>query len=258
MAAQPLTQPLQIFLLLAVCGVVLVVAALRIFAMYIEGTVSPLELTIYIVLTLAALAGTMGYWGTAAGYLLAVAFLGLCLGIPMLQRLADQRLGARLLREDLEECQRLLRFDPLNAAAHSRLGDIFLRMGHQDQAIDKYEQAAALAPKDKAMQRRLQRVIEMKRRQEVPSRFCPRCRTENPSTAVYCRECATPLNAWAELSHSLRRITPVQGLKWGAIVGGAGLLLTGAGILLPRTAAVLVALSLGVAAVLYLHTRPLR
>jgi len=44
----------------------------------------------------------------------------------------------------------------------------------------------------------------------------------------------------------------------GAIVGGAGVLLASAGFILPRTAAILVAVSLGLAAVVYLGVRPLR
>jgi len=258
MGAEAVTETLQLLLLLMVCTVLLLVAGLRVLAMYGEGSLSLAEIAIYGVLVVAAMGGTLGRWGTWSGGLLGIAFVALCLGVPMVRRIADRRLAAQLLREDIAECHRLLRFDPKNAAAHSRLGDVYARQGDLDAAVAEYQVAAELSPKDKIVQQALQRAIERKRRREVPSRFCPRCRTENPRGAIHCRECGTALNAWAELRHGLRQISPTQGLVWAAVVAGACLLLAAAGVILPRTATMLVGLSLALATALYLCVRPLR
>ena len=256
MGPVPLMHPLQFLLLLLVCIVLMAVAGLRLVAMYSEGTISLLEVTIYAVLVLAALGSLLARWGTLWSVLYGLAFVALCLGPPLLQRIADRRLGERLLHEDLAECHRILQFDPQNAAAYSRLGDIYLRLGDLDTAVAQYQWAAQLSPQDKIVQQALQRAIERKRRADVPSRFCPRCRTENPSTAVYCRQCQTALSGWAELRHGLQQMTPAQWLKWTAVVAGLCLVLASAGVILPRTAAVLVGVFLAFAGALYLYIRP--
>jgi ribosomal protein L40E len=249
--------PFQALLMCAVCTLLMAVAGLRLLAMYTEGTVSLIEITIYAMLVLAALGGTLYRWGTVPGVLLGLAFVGLCLGLPVFQRIADQRLADRLVREDVAECHRILRFDPNNAAAYMRLGDICLRVGDLDTAVAVYQRAVELAPRDNAMRQALGLAIERKRRQDVHSRFCPQCRTENPSRATYCRQCGTTLNVWAEIRQGLGQITPTQVLIGAGVVAGACLLLACAGVILPRTAAILVGISLILAAALHLAVRPL-
>jgi ribosomal protein L40E len=133
-----------------------------------------------------------------------------------------------------------------------------MRLGDLNTATAAYQRAIELSPKDKLVQQALQRAIARKRQQDVDSKFCPRCRVENPRRAVYCRNCRTTLTAWAELREGLQQITPGLGLKWGAIVAGACLLLASAGLMLPRTAAMLVGASLALSATLYLYVRALR
>ncbi|MFQ6131033.1 MAG: tetratricopeptide repeat protein [Armatimonadota bacterium] len=218
---------LYLFLPYLLCLLLMAYPAFRIVSLYIEGGISTLALALSLASLLALMAGIGRTWGSPAGVALLLLFVLLCVGLPALNAVAERRLWRRLTEEDIEQCLRALRFDPKNVHAHSRLGDIYLRLRRYDEAIECYHQATRLAPKDHKEKRKLQYAVDRKRRAEVQSVFCPRCRTENAGHAVHCRECGTPLSAKRELLDLLHTARATGLIKWTACVSGV-LMLVGA------------------------------
>ena len=49
---------------------------------------------------------------------------------------------------------------------------------------------------------------------------CPKCQSENPDTAKFCSECATPLQPSKDIGVTKTLITPTEGLQKGSTVAG--------------------------------------
>lgn len=216
-----------LFLPYLMCLLLMAYPAFRVVGLYLEGGISAPALVLMLGALLAFMVGIGRTWGTPAGVLLLLLFFLVCVGIPALNTLAENRLRRKMLHEDIGKCQRVLRFDPKNVYAHSRLGDIYLSLRQYDEAIRYYHEATRLAPKDQKEKRKLQLAIERKRRAEVESVFCRRCRTENARDAAYCRECSFPLSGKREILDALRSGMGTDILKWTAVGSGA-LLVVGA------------------------------
>jgi len=246
------TSPL-LFLPYLLCLVLMAYPAFRIISLYLDGEITTLALVLMLGSLLALMAGIGRTWGSPTGGLLLLLLVLLCIGIPALNALAERRLGQKLLDEDIEKCQQALRFDPSNVYAHSRLGDIHLSLRQYDEAIQWYYEATRLAPNDQQEKRKLQYAIERKRRAEVQSVFCPRCRAENASHAEYCRECSFPLSAKREIMDALRGGMGHDLLKWIAI--GSGILLVVGAVMRPVPLSVVggAGLVLACVALLYLY-----
>jgi tetratricopeptide (TPR) repeat protein len=191
--------------ILLVCLLIASYPAIRLFGFWVEGMISLGELIFYGSVIVVLIGGIIYTWGQPAGWLLSLAFIGLCAAVPLLNTMSEKRLRRQLLAEDIAACQRILSFDPKNKDAHFRLGQAFEALKQLDEAINEYQQILAVAPRDVSAQRRINAIIEARRRAAVNSRFCPRCDAENPPDAIYCRYCQTPLaagHAWLDVVRS--------------------------------------------------------
>lgn len=102
----------------------------------------------------------------------------------------DKRI-LRMMEEDIEKYQQMIAFDPKNAAAHSYLGETYLKLGKYDEAIESFETVIGLLPeRSEKEQYKLRTAIEAKARQEVPMIRCNHCRAEILESSRVCSACS--------------------------------------------------------------------
>jgi ribosomal protein L40E len=247
-----------VFLPLVICLLLMAYPVVRLVGVFIERAISLAELLIALIVLVGLMGGLVQAWGTSWAWLFAGAFLSVCTGVPVLNRMAEKRLQKRMDSEDFRICLRVLQLDPKNPAAHSRLGDIHLAHGRLDEAIAAYEQATALAPTDDREKWKLNRAIEAKRRSVVHSAFCPRCDAENAPTATHCRKCGTVLSGVREMWGHVRSGLGLDMLKWTALASGGAMLFALVLADVPVTVIVVCGLVLVGTGMSYLYLRVLR
>lgn len=229
--------------------------AYRIVTMWLMREASAGEAVAALVILLAFLAGIVTTWGQATSMALLGLFALLCAVIWFAGRQHDKRRLDRFFREDLEAAQRALARDPDNAAAHMRLGELYARRGDWDTAIEHYEQAARLVPRDSEARLALANAIERKRRETLKSLICFACGTENGSTAAYCRECGALISERNRLIGILTESAFAKTLPW---IGFSALLVAVSGTFLeaiPPTVTILAYLLLFATVLCYVCPR---
>ncbi len=215
---------------LVACLLIAAYPAVRLVGFWLEGVISLGELIFYLTVILLFVGGIAYTWGQPASLLLGLLFLSLCAAVPLLNRLTEKRMRRHFDEEDMATFRRILTFDPGNVEAHLRLGGIHEGLKQYDQALAEYQQVLSVAPKDATARRRINAIIEARRRAAVNSRFCPRCDAENPPTGRYCRRCRTPLATRHALLDMLRSEAGKDIAKWTAVASAA--LLIGLAILM--------------------------
>jgi tetratricopeptide (TPR) repeat protein len=203
---------------LFVCGVILAVAALRLLYLYLEREIDGFELAVSLCVLFSFAIGIFLYWRSHVKWLLSAMFATLCIAVVLLGRRQERQLARRLRQDDFDRCYRLLQFDPRNASAHARLGDLFMQEGHVDQAMASYQNAVALAPRESEARARLQRAIETKQRMITDGVDCPRCGARSVRGSPYCVQCRFPLSARHEFWDALRTPETLRYSQIGAVI----------------------------------------
>ncbi len=199
---------------LAVVLLFLGIIASAIVGKLIEGEFSPIEGVLLVALPLSSLVLAMIYWGNL---FVVVISCSLCVGVIVLwalHRIGEERIKRFLLEQDIERYKATIRRDPKNAAAHSLLGDIYLRMKRYNEAIKEFEEALKLDPMSQSDRYKLRLAMEKKREAELKGISCPRCHTINSRMRARCQQCGYELNrsialdfvAWLVEPQSLKRI----------------------------------------------------
>lgn len=180
----------------------------------IEGEFSPIEGIVLIVLPLASLMLSLIYW---SNIVMVIISCSLCFGIIVLwvlHQINEERLRRSLLEQEIERYKATIRRDPKNAAAHSMLGDVYLRIKRYDDAIRELEEALKLDPMSQSDRYKLRLAMEKKREIELKGVACPRCHAINSRLRAQCQQCGYELNrsiaidfvAWLAEPQSLKRI----------------------------------------------------
>lgn len=106
-----------------------------------------------------------------------------------LSRRRAQQAVERLAQQNIEECRRLLQFDPRNGAAYLRLAEIYENLGQYDQAIEALHTAIQMDLADAGAEFRLNRLLQKKRLEERGLVLCPHCGEEQPRGSRICASC---------------------------------------------------------------------
>ncbi len=202
---------------IAAFGLLMALPVLKLISLYAERVLSTGELAVGLVTITVFAAGLVASWGTALHWLLWCLLLVVSSAVVVLDRASRRKLRELLDEQDVESYQRALQFDAGNVDAHSRLGDVYLRRGQVDHAIAEYRAAVGLAPRDVREKRKLQKAIELKRRREARSVWCPKCRAENTPGAAYCAQCGFPLSFKRDLLDMLSSAETTRLASWAAL-----------------------------------------
>lgn len=131
---------------LAVLLLFLGIVASAIVGRLVEGELSATEGVIVILLPIVSLVLALIWWKNSLIVLLSCS---LCLGVVMLwvlHHISEQRIRRWLDEQEIERYKATIKSDPKNAAAHSMLGDVYLRLKRYDEAIKEFEEALKLDP----------------------------------------------------------------------------------------------------------------
>ncbi|MFA4015584.1 MAG: hypothetical protein RUDDFDWM_000674 [Candidatus Fervidibacterota bacterium] len=199
---------------LAVLLLFLGIVASAIVGKLVEGELSPTEGTVLILLPIASLVLAIIWW---KNILIVLLSCSLCLGVVVLwalHHISEQRIRRWLDEQEIERYKATIRSDPKNAAAHSMLGDVYLRLKRYDEAIREFEEALKLDPLSQSDRYKLRLAKEKKLEAELKGIACPRCHNINPRIAARCQKCNYELNrsfavdfiSWIAQPDSLRRV----------------------------------------------------
>jgi tetratricopeptide (TPR) repeat protein len=199
---------------LAVLLLFLGIVASAIVGRLVEGELSATEGVIVILLPIVSLVLALIWWKNSLIVLLSCS---LCLGVVMLwvlHHISEQRIRRWLDEQEIERYKATIKSDPKNAAAHSMLGDVYLRLKRYDEAIKEFEEALKLDPLSQSDRYKLRLAKEKKLEAELRGVACPRCHNINPRIAARCQKCDYELNrsfaidfvAWITQPDSLKRV----------------------------------------------------
>jgi len=179
---------------LVLCGLAAGLPLLMILnAWLVDKTLGPVEG----ILCVAGVFLVLGLVAVTRGTIWSVILLGVLIGgcalLPALSRWSNRRGLAALDQEDIEKYERTLAFDPKNAAAHSFLGQIYLRQGRYEEAIHHLERAVELDPKSSKDRWHLEKAVQAQAEKDEAFVVCRECSTRNPAGATACAHCEAPL-----------------------------------------------------------------
>ena len=106
----------------------------RVLSMWLDKSVESHEALIYLSTLVFLLLGIITTWGTPLGVLLLIALLVGCLGLPLLNRLADRAALRRMEDADIQQFSATLKEQPKNTYLRERLARLFLGRRQYDLA----------------------------------------------------------------------------------------------------------------------------
>ena len=160
-----------------------------IFSMLLNNTASATEAGVYFIVYTGFIGGMLATWGTALSWLMLTLLLLLSISYPWLLGASERRAMWKMDLEDLAECDAFIRRAPTIVDNYDRAITICRRRGEYARAIQYAEAYLAAVGEDFKMQRRLEQLKRMLRRQTLGSKICPVCDTENTPGAAECIRC---------------------------------------------------------------------
>lgn len=195
----------------------------RVVCMWLDRTIEAHEAVLYLGTLLMLFLGIIAAWGTPIGWLLLFALVALCLGLPLLNRIADKMALRRLEDEDIRTFTEALQAQPKNTYYRERLAKIMLARKQYEPALAQVDMALAVMPKDRNLERLRERVDTERRRVVERLKVCPKCVTENHQEASMCSKCGFLFVDPSDVMRLLWTPAALQAAKWG----GVGLLALG-------------------------------
>ena len=230
----------------------------RVISMWVMRELSAAEAVGALVVLLAFLAGIMTTWGRPINLLLWLLLILLAGAIWFAGKQHDRQRLDRFFREDVAASMRALAKDPTNAAAHLRLGQLYEARGDLDTAIQHFDAACRIVPRDSEARLALSNAIERKRREALHSLTCWCCGAENAATAAHCHQCGVLISDRNQIVEVLSRPPVVKAVACVAI-GALALAVTGSFVrVIPLPVTVLAYLLLFLAAMCYVYPRRAR
>jgi len=171
-----------------------------------------------VLLTLMAM---ISFWGSPMCWLLLLLLLGINFALPALNTVADKGHDRRMISDDVAKYQSMIERDPRNAAAHSYLGDAFMKCARYAEATESYQRAIDILPKASQTERyKLQRAQAKQQGHQDAIDICPGCRAENPPGLVRCPECNHYMKASYFLQELQREARPAAAVMVAGILVG--------------------------------------
>lgn len=190
----------------------------RVVSMWLDRSLEAHEAVLYLGTLLMLFVGIIAAWGTPVGWLLLVALIILCLGLPLLNRVADRMALKRMEDEDIRTFTVSLQHQPKNTYYRERLAKIMLARKQYEPALGQLDLALEVAPKDRNLERLRERVETERRRAVEHLKVCPKCMAENHEEASVCVRCGFPFVDPADLFRLLWTPAALQAAKWGGVV----------------------------------------
>lgn len=211
---------------MVLCLMVAAYPVYRLLALWFDRAISTAEAIIYITLLVFLVVGIMATLGSPLGYVLIAAFVASCVGVPVLNRLADQASLRRMEDQDITEFRMTLVHQPGNKYAHERLARIYWRRRQYDEALTHVEAVLKEDPKEPTFRVLKERLETDRRRAITKAKVCPKCFVENPPDAAACLECGFAFTDPGDLVRMLLGDNGQQALRWaGLSFGLLGLIL---------------------------------
>ncbi|MCE5240861.1 tetratricopeptide repeat protein [bacterium] len=203
----------------------------RVVSLYFDRALNGSETALYLVALLFLFLGIIVGWGTPLGWLLLLALLVGCMGLPVINHMAD-RMALRSMEDgDIKQFSEALRRQPRNTYLHDRLARIFLSRREYELALSHAKQAHEISPDDPAFKRLVERIQTEQRRVEQHLKICPKCFSETPAEAGACLQCGFMFTDPADLLRTLWSRPALEAVKWS----GLGMLLVGLVLLIFHT-----------------------
>lgn len=195
----------------------------RVISLWIDHSLTSSEATLYLTALLFLFLGIIIGWGTPVGWLLLIALIIGCLGLPIINGMADKLALRKIEDADIRQFSETLREQPRNTYLHERLSRIFLSRGEWDLAMAHVKQALDISPEDPGFKRLRERIETEQRRAEQRIKLCPKCFAENAAEAGACLRCGFRFTDPADLLRTLWSRPALEAAKWT----GLGMLFTG-------------------------------
>jgi ribosomal protein L40E len=189
----------------------------RVVSLHFDRALSANETILYLTALLFLFLGIIIGWGTPLGWMLLLALLVGCLGLPLINRLADHVALRRMEDDDIRKFAETLRSQPRNTFLHGRLARIFLSRREYELAMSHAKQARDISPQDPAFKRLVERIETEQRREELHLKVCPKCFTENPATAGACGHCGFHFIDPSDLLRLLATPPALEVAKWSGL-----------------------------------------
>jgi len=126
--------------------------------------------------------------------------------VPQSLAVMNRRRKQRLIERNIQRYQHALNFDPKNVAAHSYLGDTYMKLAQFNLAIEHYEKALELDPKLSVEKHKLERAQRELKLQTGKHELCPRCSAERPPGISVCVNCGIPFSTDETILYNFRRL----------------------------------------------------
>lgn len=189
----------------------------RVVSMWIEKSLEAHEAVLYLGTLLMLFVGSIAAWGTPLGWLLLSALFTVCLGLPLLNRIADKMALRQMEDEDVRNFTATLQQQPHNTYYRERLAKILLARKQYELALTQLDLALQSTPKDRNLERLRERVETERRRAVERLKVCPKCTTEHPPEAAVCVQCGFPFMDPADLLRLLWTPEALAAAKWGGV-----------------------------------------
>lgn len=199
----------------------------RVVCMWFDKTLESHEAFLYLGTLLMLMLGIVAAWGTPLGWMLLIALLVCCLGLPLLNRVADRVSLRRMEDDDLRQFTASLERQPKNTYYRERLARIFLSRRQYDFALAQMKAALEVAPSDPSLTRLHERIETERRRAVERLKVCPKCAAENHQESGACVKCGFLFMDPSDLLRVLWTKPALEAAKWG----GVGLLVVGIALL---------------------------
>lgn len=208
---------------LVFCLVIAAYPFYRVVSMWFDKALESHEAFLYLGALLMLMLGIITAWGTPLGWLLLAALLVCCLGLPLLNRIADRATLRRLEETDIRRFTASLEQQPRNNYSRERLARIFLARRQYDFALAQMKAALDTAPTDTNLVRLNERIETERRRSVERLKVCPKCAAENHQESGVCVNCGFLFIDPGDLLRMLWTRPALEAAKWG----GVGLLALG-------------------------------
>ena len=199
----------------------------RVVCMWFDKTLESHEAFLYLGTLLMLMLGIIAAWGTPLGWLLLTALLVCCLGLPLLNRIADKVALRRMEDHDIRQFTASLEQQPKNTYYRERLARLFLARRQYDVALAQMKAALEVAPTDPNLVRLRERIETERRRTVERLKICPKCAAENHQESGACGKCGFLFIDPADLLRLLWTKPALEAAKWG----GVGLMVVGMALL---------------------------
>lgn len=189
----------------------------RVVSMWIDRAIEAHEAVLYLGTLLMLLLGIIATWGTPLGWLLLLAMIVCCLGLPLLNRIADRATLRRLEDDDIRKFTASLERQPKNTYYRERLARLFLARREYELALAQLKAAREVDPLDRNLARLEERIAAEQRRTVEHLKLCPKCNTENSQESGVCTQCGFLFMDPSDLFRLLWSKPALEAAKWGGV-----------------------------------------